>query len=165
MNLTNAILTYQNSPYSITIQYPVNWTKDEQDVDSNDTVTNIVAFISPVDNISDTYPTSLAISMERLTDQNMTLDELANSAITDYGKILPDFNLIESNTNITLIGRNNPPYGLIYSDRENRNNYKTIEIGTIIGDRIYYIEYIAEEKQYSNYLPTIQMMINSLQIR
>ena len=73
-------------------------------LDSNDTVTNIVAFIVPVDNISDTYPTSLAISMERLTNQNMTLDELANSAITDYGKILPDFNLIESNTNITLIG-------------------------------------------------------------
>ena len=56
--------------------------------------------------------------MERLTDQNMTLDESANSAITDYGKILPDFNLIESNTNITLIGRNNPPYGLIYSEEK-----------------------------------------------
>ena len=39
-----------------------------------------------------------------------------------------------------------------------------MEIGTIIGDRIYYIDYIAEEKQYSNYLPTIQMMINSLEI-
>jgi hypothetical protein len=103
--------------------------------------------------------------MERLIDQNMTLNELANSSITDYGKTLPDFNLIESNANITLIGRNNPAYGLIYSDRENGNNYKTIEIGTIIGDRIYYIKYIAEEKQYSNHLPTIQMMINSLQIR
>ena len=154
-------MTYQNSPYGITIQYPVNWTKDEQDVDSNDTVANIVAFISPVDNTSYTYPTGLAISTERLIDQNMTLNELANSSITDYGKRLPDFNIIESNANITLIGRNNPAYGLIYSDRENGNNYKTIEIGTIIGDRIYYIEYIAEEKQYSNYLPTIQMMINS----
>ena len=89
---------------------------------------------------------------------------MLTSLITDYNKTLTDFNLIESNTNITLGGGNNPAYGLIYTDREDNINYKTMEIGTIIGDRIYYIEYIAEEKQYSNYLPTIQMMINSLQI-
>ena len=39
-----------------------------------------------------------------------------------------------------------------------------MEIGTIIGDKVYYIEYIAEEEKYSNYLPTIQMMINSFEI-
>ena len=39
-----------------------------------------------------------------------------------------------------------------------------MKIGTIIGNKVYYIEYIAEEKKYSNYLPTIQRMINSLQI-
>ena len=102
--------------------------------------------------------------MERLTNQNMTLDEYATSLITDYNKTLTDFNLIESNTNITL-GGNNPAYGLVYTDRENDTNYKTMEIGTIIGDRIYYVEYIAEEKKFSNYLPTIQRMINSLEIK
>jgi hypothetical protein len=163
-NLTNSILTYQNSSYGITIQYPANWAKDEEDSDPNDTVTNIVAFNPAVESTADTYPPILAISMERLTDQNMTLDEFANSSITDYNKTLTDFNPIELNTNITLAGGNNPAYGLIYTDREDGTNYKTMEIGTIIGDRIYYIEYIAEEKQYSNYLPTIQMMINSLRI-
>jgi hypothetical protein len=44
------------------------------------------------------------------------------------------------------VGNNNPAYGLIYTDREDGTNYKTMEIGTIIGDRVYYIEYIAEEK-------------------
>jgi hypothetical protein len=39
-----------------------------------------------------------------------------------------------------------------------------MEIGTIIGDKVYYIKYIAEEEKYSNYLPTIQMMINSFEI-
>ena len=149
-------MTYQNSSFGIRIQYPANWTKDEQDFDANDAATNIVAFISPLTSRFDIYPENLGISMERLTDQSITLDEYATSLITDYNKTLTDFNLIELNTNITLGGGNNPAYRLIYTDREDNINYKTMEIGTIIGDKVYYIEYIAEEKQYSNYLPTIQ---------
>ena len=98
----------------------------------------------------------------------MTLEEYADSLITDYNETLTDFNPIELNTNITLgAGNNNPAYGLIYTDREDNINYKTMEIGTIIGDKVYYIRYNAEEKKYSNYLPTptIQMMINSLKIK
>ena len=86
----------------------------------------------------------------------MTLEEYTASLITDYNETLTDFNLIELNTNITLGGGNNPAYRLIYTDREDNINYKTMEIGTIIGDKVYYIQYIAEEKKYSNYLPTIQ---------
>src|SRR5919107_1104392 len=158
-NLTNAILTYQNNSYDITIQYPANWTKVERDFTPNDPVANIVAFRSPAENTSDTYPENLAISVQRLTDQNMTLDEYAAALITRYNKTLTDFNLIESNTNITLGGGNNPAYGLIFTYREDGTNYKRMEIGTIVGDRIYFIRYNAQEKQYSNYLPTIQMMI------
>jgi len=165
-NQTNSMLTYQNSTYGITIQYPANWTKSEQDLDPNDNVTNIVAFNSPLTSRFDNYSETLLISMERLSNQNMTLKEYAASVITNYNKTLTDFNLIESNTNSTLGGGNNPAYGLIYTDREDGTNYKTLEIGTIIGGRLYYIEYLAEEEKYSDYLPIIiQVMINSLQIR
>jgi hypothetical protein len=162
----DAILTYQNSSYGIVIQYPANWTIDEEDSDPNDNITNIVTFISPFTSRFDIYPENLGISIDRLSNPNMTLEEYANSLILDYNKTLTDFKLIELNTNSTLgEGNNNPAYRLIYTDREDNINYKTMEIGTIIGDRVYYIEYIAEEKKYSNYLPVIQMMINSLEIR
>ena len=159
-------MTYQNSSYGVRIQYPANWTIDEQDVDPNDTITDIVTFSSPLTSRFDIYSENLDIGLERLADQNMTLEEYAASLITDYNETLTDFNPIESNTNITLGGGNNthPAYRLIYTDREDNINYKTMEIGTIIGDKVYYIQYIAEEKKYSNYLPTVQMMINSLQI-
>ena len=157
-------MTYQNSSFGIRIQYPANWTKDEQDFDANDTITNIVTFMSPLTSKFDIYSENLGISIEGLSNPNMTLNGYASSLITDYNKTLTDFNLIELNTNITLGGGNNPAYRLIYTDREDNINYKTMEIGTIIGDKVYYIEYIAEEKKYSNYLPTIQMMINSLEI-
>jgi len=161
---TSDILTYQNSSYGVRIQYPASWTIDEQDVDPNDTITNIVTFSSPLTSRFDIYSENLGIGLERLADQNMTLEEYTTSLITDYNETLTDFNPIELNTNITLGGGNNPAYKLVYTDREDNINYKTMEIGTIIGDKVYYIQYIAEEKKYSNYLPTIQMMINSLQI-
>ena len=34
----------------------------------------------------------------------------------------------------------------MYTDVEDDTNYKTMEIGTIIGDKVYCIEYISEEK-------------------
>ena len=93
----------------------------------------------------------------------MTLGEYANSLITGYKETLTNFNLVESDTNNSILaGR--PAYKLVYSDVEDDTNYKTMEIGTIIGDKVYYIEYISEEEKYSNYLPTIQMMINSFEI-
>jgi hypothetical protein len=165
INITSNILTYQNSSYGVRIQYPANWTIDEQDVDPNDTITNIVTFSSPLTSRFDIYSENLGTGLEKLADQNVTLEEYADSLITDYNETLTDFNPIELNTNITLgAGNNNPAYRLIYTDREDNINYKTMEIGTIIGDKVYYIQYIAEENKYSTYLPTIQMMINSLQI-
>jgi S1-C subfamily serine protease len=164
---TSDILTYQNSAYGIRIQYPANWTKDEQDFDPNDGVTDIVVFSSPLENRLDRYSENLGISMERLSNQDMTLEEYVTSLITDYNETLTDFNLIESNTSTTLGGgdNNRPAYRLLYTDKEDDANYKTMEIGTIIGDRVYFINYVAEQEKYSNYLPNIQMMINSLQIK
>ena len=39
-----------------------------------------------------------------------------------------------------------------------------MDIGTIIEDKVYSIRYAAEKEQYSNYLPVVQKMINSLNI-
>ena len=163
LQTTSDILTYQNSSYGIRIQYPANWTKDEGDFDHNDDITNIVEFSSPFESRSDSEPETLGISIEGFTDENMTIDEYANSLITYYKETLTNFNLVESDTNNGILaGR--PAYKLVYSDVEDDTNYKTMEIGTIIGDKVYYIEYISEEEKYSNYLPTIQMMINSFEI-
>jgi hypothetical protein len=95
----------------------------------------------------------------------MTLEEYASSLITAYNETFTDFNLIESNTNSTLAEK--PAYKLVYTETledEDSTNLKTMETGTIIGERVYFIEYIAEEEKYSNYLPIIQMMINSIEI-
>jgi hypothetical protein len=39
-----------------------------------------------------------------------------------------------------------------------------MDIGTIIGDKVYLLSYVTQREQYSDYLPTVQKMINSLKI-
>jgi hypothetical protein len=39
-----------------------------------------------------------------------------------------------------------------------------MDIGTIIGDKVYSLSYVVQREQYSDYLPTVQKMINSLKI-
>jgi hypothetical protein len=40
-----------------------------------------------------------------------------------------------------------------------------MEVGTIIGDKAYSVQYIANAPRYSDYLPTVQKMIDSLAIK
>jgi hypothetical protein len=39
-----------------------------------------------------------------------------------------------------------------------------MEVGTKVGDDVYYLDYYAEEQKYARFLPIIQEMINSFKI-
>jgi hypothetical protein len=41
---------------------------------------------------------------------------------------------------------------------------KIMEVGTIIGDKAYTVQYIADAPRYSDYLLTVQHMVGSLQV-
>jgi hypothetical protein len=93
------------------------------------------------------------------------LNEYLTTTINDYNDT-QDFKVIESNTNSSILG-GKPAYKLVFTDVDDDNNYyKSMEIGTIIGDKIYFVTYDAEgeEERYSDYLPTVQKMIDSLNI-
>src|SRR5207247_2945645 len=75
----------------------------------------------------------------------------------------PSFKLIESDTRNSLAGNRaytivwtytNPTYGI----------RKSVEIGTIIGTKGYFVDYTAAEGKFQNYLPVAQKMINSFEI-
>jgi hypothetical protein len=72
-----------------------------------------------------------------------------------------DFGLLASDTiNVWLAG--NPVYILSYKYSDPISGIlKVMETGTIIRGKGYYIQYFAESAKYSNYLPTIQTMIDS----
>ena len=72
--------------------------------------------------------------------------------------------MIELNTNSSkLAGRS--AYTII-GTYQNRSTglQKLMEVGTIIGEKAYSVQYIADASQYSQYLPIVQKMIDSLVI-
>jgi hypothetical protein len=162
--------TYENPAYGIQIQYPSAWIIYAGDVfsdndDDDDAAIDIVSFLGPVKSDTEAYAPSLYISIDNPppADLNLNLTEYLARITDDYHARLKDFKVIESNTNSSILA-SKPEYKLVFTEEEDEIHYKTMEIGTIIGDKVYSIRYTAQEKQYSNYVPTVQKMIDSFKI-
>ena len=161
----NTFKLYENITYGIKIEYPSNWTIEEEGDEDSDNVTDVVSFFAPVRNDSETVTPSLYITIDN-PPLNLieNFNEYLRTTINDYNDDSQDFQVIESNTNSSTLG-GYPAYKLVYTDVDGDNiNYKDMEIGTIIGDKVYLVTYDAAEEEYSVYLPAVQKMIDSLKI-
>jgi len=168
----NSFRTYENPAYGIQIQYPSTWIVYVGDVfsdndDKNDASIDIVSFLGPVKSDTEAYAPSLYISIDNPpqppSDLNLSLNECLTIITNDYEAGLKEFKVIESDTNSSILA-GKAAYKLVFTDEEDEIYYKTIDIGTVIEDKVYSIRYPAEKEQYSNYLPVVQKMINSLNI-
>ena len=163
--------TYENPAYGIQIQYPSTWiiyagdVFSDNDYDDDDAAIDIVSFLGPVKSDTEAYAPSLYISIDNppTSDLNLNLTEYLARITDDYDARLKDFKVIESNTNSSILA-SKPAYKLVFTEEEDEIHYKTMEIGTIIGDKVYLLSYAAQEEQYSDYLPTVQKMIDSFKI-
>jgi PsbP-like protein len=156
---TQQFPTYQNPTYGVTIQYPSDWIKNETMQGSL-----FVKFDS-----SQAYK-GYYIAEVRLGTYNSpsgNLTDFLNNEINSYRKSPSYQNLIiaDNNTNSTLAGR--PAYRVVLTATNPYSGiiYTTIETGTIIGSKVYYIHSLVIADQYSNYFPIIQKMIDSLEIQ
>ena len=69
-----------------------------------------------------------------------------------------DFKLLELSANSSIVvGKS--AYPLIGTYQEpSAGSQKIMEVGTIIGNRAYSVQYIADAPRYSDYLPAVQNM-------
>jgi hypothetical protein len=163
-NMTSS--TYENRNYGIQIQYPFDWSV--QDYKSSGELINVATLVSPTG--PDSNPTAtVAIYIDKLHNSTTELNNYAHFvAFTDYENRPSDFHafrLLELNTNSSILaGRS--AYTLIgtYQD-PSAGSQKIMEVGTIIGDEAYSVQYIVDAPRYSDYLPTVQKMIDSLVIK
>jgi eukaryotic-like serine/threonine-protein kinase len=158
-------LTYENHIFGVKIRYPPDWTIDEKNITPNNNgIATIVGFVKDFKSFSGDFLISIYNLTANSNAHVITLDKLLDNIIDSYKKyIYTDFNLVESNTT-HLAGNNNPAYKLVWIDPEGQYTIKTMQIGTIIGHKLYVVQYYAELEKYSDNLPAIQKMIDSLQI-
>jgi hypothetical protein len=157
-NTNNSLLTYENSTYGITIKYPHNWSIIGS-AGIEDTDVDIVTFLSP----NQTDNAIVDVHQDKPGNGNRDIADYLSSTISLYKNDLHDFKVIESNTNSLLAG--NKAYKLIYAYTTGDGfKMKDMEIGTIIGDRVYYIIYDGKESLFDNYMPIMKTMIDSFKV-
>jgi hypothetical protein len=164
---SNTFKTFEQPNYGIQILYPSNWRIYVSNYPGEIFHTDdIVSFLAPVSADSEADRPSLIISYistnNRSSYLNLNLYGYVTKATKGYDNIYTDFKVIESSINNILAGK--PAYKLVFTNVKHDINYKSMEIGTIVGDKIYSVTFTAEEKEYSVHLPTIQKMISSLKI-
>jgi hypothetical protein len=129
---------------------------------------NVATFVSSTGPNSN--PTAdVAIYIDSFDNSTTNLDNYAHFvAFADYENRPSDFHafkLLELNTNSSILA-GKPAYTLIGTyELHSSGLQKLMEVGTIIGDKAYSVQYIADASQYSDYLPTVQKMIGSVQIK
>jgi eukaryotic-like serine/threonine-protein kinase len=156
---TPDFLTYENPLVGIKMQYPSNWTVSGTALrDYND----VVAFYSPLQNLSDALPAQLVLSMVRYS-QNISLDEYTNLSLSALNQS-QQFIVNESNP-FTLA--NNPAHKIIFSaiSPTDQVNFNVMQIWTSIGDKLYILSYNAEAPKFSKNLPIIEQMLQSVEIK
>jgi hypothetical protein len=90
------------------------------------------------------------------------LKNIANKRIGAIGIYCHDFDLKSWNQNASLAGNAAQQIFLDYSSAYNSKD--GMEIWTIKDNKICLIEFVAQDKLYSSYLPIVNEMIKSFQI-
>jgi hypothetical protein len=177
--------TYVNTTYGIKIQYPPDWKLVEYG-NTNYHMLNVVAeFLLPeqnsyydpnipashnslrlsvenYSNFEDAQQNNIIInSSNSVTSIDNQLQNIGNNRIGSIGISCPGFDLTSYNRNATLAGSSAYQIALDYTYLD--DNKKATEIWTIKDNRVYIINYVANEDVYDRYVPVVQSMIDSFE--
>jgi eukaryotic-like serine/threonine-protein kinase len=154
----SGFLTYENPSLGIKMQYPSNWTTSGSGLQSYN---DVVAFYSPLQNLSDALPAQLLLSVTRYS-QNIALDEYTNLTVTALNQ---SQNFIVNESNPFTLAKN-PAHQIIFSaiSPSAPFNFNIMQVWTTIGDKLYILSFNAEASKFSKNLPTIQQILHSVEI-
>lgn len=173
----NNLIPYFNPAHDVKIQYPSDWKLVERSDNGYHMLNVIVEFLQPEQNSY--YNTNISAShnslrlsvedystFENTQDNNNTTDNrlqnIGNNRIGSIGISCPGFDLKSYIRNATLAG--SPAYQIGFDYSYLDNNKKAMEIWTIKDNKVYIINYVANEQIFDITLPVVQKMIESFEI-
>ncbi|MDQ3839144.1 MAG: hypothetical protein M3297_07745 [Thermoproteota archaeon] len=149
-------LTYEDITTGISIQFPSNWEKTVN-------FDNFITFRAPPETDTRIYPAALGLKIQELTSKNVVLQEVTKVQISELKKSSPNLEFSES-TPTTLAGK--AAYKVVFTATDNNQvERKAMQLWTIIDNKAILVTYKAQPDKYSTYLPTIERMIGSLQVK
>jgi hypothetical protein len=149
-------LTYEDITTGISIQFPSNWEKSVN-------FDNFVTFRAPPETDTRTYPAALGLKIQELTSKSVALQEVTRVQISELKRSNPNLEFSES-TSATLAGK--PAYKVVFTATDNNQvERKAMQLWTVLDNKAILVTYKAQPDKYSTYLPTIERMIGSLQVK
>jgi len=152
-------LTYENPTHGIFMEYPSNWLDSTSGLTD---YTNLVAFYSPLQNLSDTLPARLIISVINY-GQNIPLPEYTDSVLTAVNQSQQVD--VRNSSDVTIAGY--PGHRLVFAVQPFQNSTFILDqmnTWTTIGDKVYMLRYEGEESKFNQHLPEVSQMLESLEI-
>jgi serine/threonine-protein kinase len=150
---TGTLATYENPTYGIRIEYPSDWTKQEQ------LAGTVVAFLAPRESGED-FVANVSILAQDLTAQPMTLDEYTNQTLGRIAQFVTDSVVLDSSA-ATLGG--SPGHKAVFTGKQGTYGIQSMEVWTVKGDKAYLMLFVAAASRYPALLATAQEMIDSFE--
>jgi hypothetical protein len=152
-------LPYLNPIHGISMQYPSDWIVSSSGlVDYAD----VIAFYSPLQNLSDTFPASLTISVVTYS-QNISLAEYTSFVLTNLNQ--SGGIDVRSSSAVTVAGY--PGHRVFLAIQPFQNSTlisHQMNTWTTIGNKAYILWYEGEESRFNQYLPEVSQMLATLRI-
>jgi hypothetical protein len=155
-----AFFPYENPAAGVFMQYPSNWTAS---ISGLRDYTELIAFYSPLENLSQPLGTRLSISLVRYAE-NVSLPEYTDFVLAG----LQNQTQVEvkNSSDITVAGY--PAHRLVLAGTTPlQNNLFTLyQMNTwiTIGNKVYIVTYEGEESTFNRHLPEASHMLESLAI-
>jgi hypothetical protein len=154
-----AFITYENPSWGIFMQYPSNWTASTSGLTD---YTDVIAFYSPPQNVSDLFPARLKISVIQYS-QDISLPDYKNLTLSILNQSR-QFTLINS-SDMTVAGY--PGYRIVLTNKPFPNDtliLHSMNIATAVGNKIYQVTYDGQELAFNKHLPEVDHMLESMVI-
>jgi hypothetical protein len=157
--LSNAsVLVYESPAYGIRTQYPDGW---EIIIQSTSPSSISLRFNSPQENDTDRFRENVVFEINTISN-NTALSNFTTATLISYLEAYPDLEFNElSSTNLTSAAI--PAYKLAASRTQDGLDF--MQIFAIKDDKVYTILYSAERTRYSTFLPIVEEMIDSFEVR
>jgi hypothetical protein len=151
IGLDSEFLTYDDLITGFSIKYPPDWER-AQHIDKS------VTFLAPRESNSDTNPAGLGIMVIEVVSNN-TLASITQNQLNKLKNLYPDIQILESMETIFL---GHPSHMIIFTATDNTQSMrKAMQIWFKEDNKAFLMTYKSDNQRYSNYLPTIDKMINS----
>lgn len=153
----NIFKKFKSEENNFSIKYPPNWEAN------TNTLGVKVIFFSPLESEFDIFKENVSVVVQDISSDPMSLYKYTKQAIYQTKAVFKG-TLVEKVSESTFLdGRAAHKY--VYIGKGGQSDLKIMHVWTVVGTNAYQVTYTAISSRFDQYLPKVERMIKSFNIR